>query len=407
MAEKIKSAKYFEGLKTPGYHGDGGGLYLRIAEGRRGWFFRYKIGGRQRWMGLGPAGDVSLAEAREAATQARKQLKAGIDPLEAREDAKQAREAAAGQTFEIVAESFIKANKPGWRNEKHAAQWEATLKAYAYPVIGKKPVAGVTVADVLKIIEPIWTEKPETASRVRGRIENILDYATARKLRSGENPARWKGHLDHILPARSKVAKVVHHAALAWADLPATMTKLADSTATSAACLRFLVLTAARSGEARGARWGEIDMTGKVWTVPGDRMKAGRDHRVPLSAAALAVLQAIKPEAVDLEALVFEGGRAKRPLSDVAVSKALATVADGVTVHGMRSAFRDWCAERTSFPREISEAALAHSNNDKVEAAYLRGDHFEKRRRLMEQWGTFCTGTARTAGNVSSIRATA
>lgn len=239
----------------------------------------------------------------------------------------------------------------------------------------------------------------------------MLDYAKARHYREGENPARWKGHLDHLLPARAEMAAVEHHAAVPWSDLPAVMTKLADSKGTAALCLRFLTLTAARSGEARGARWNEIDMAAKVWTVPAERMKGRknqkRDHRVPLTDAAVAVLTAVAPLRKAPDGLVFPGGKANQPLSDVAVSKALAGAADGVTVHGMRSTFRDWAAESTSFAREIAEAALAHTNRDKVEAAYLRGDHFEKRRRLMTEWAAFATGPARTGAdgdNVENIR---
>jgi integrase len=228
---------------------------------------------------------------------------------------------------------------------------------------------------------------------VRGRIENTLDYAKTRGWRAGENPARWKGHLDHLLPARAKIARVVHHAALPWAELPAVMGELADAGGTSALCLRFTVLTAARSGESRGARWNEIDMAAKVWTVPPDRMKAAQEHRVPLSDAALAILAAVAPLKSAADSLVFQGGRKGKPLSDVAVSKALASVADGVTVHGMRSTFRDWAAESTNYPREVAEAALAHTNRDKVEAAYRRSDLFEQRTRLMREWAAFCLAT--------------
>jgi len=385
-------------LTKPGHHGDGGGLYFRIADGRRSWMFRYKTNGVQHWLGLGPDGDFSLAEAREAARECRRQLKAGIDPLEARKAAKAAALELIGQTFEAVADKYIEAHKAGWRNEKHGDQWKATLKAYAYPVIGKKPVAAVTVADVLEILEPIWREKSETASRLRGRVENVLDYAKTRGWRAGENPARWKGHLDHLLPARAKIAKVQHHAALPWADLPAVMGKLAAATATSSLCLRFTVLTAARSGEARGARWNEIDMAGKIWTIPGARMKAGQPHRVPLSDAALAVLTATEPLRKAPDGLVFPGGKTNHPLSDVAVSKALAGVAAGVTVHGMRSTFRDWAAESTAYPREVAEGALAHTNRDKVEAAYRRSDLFDQRARMMAQWAAFCTGPAGATG---------
>lgn len=343
-------------------------------------------------MGLGPDSLVSLADARDAAIDARRLLRKGIDPIEHRRAAAKAKaaEAASAKTFEAVEDEFIASHKAGWKNEKHGDQWKATLKAYAYPVFGQKPVSEVTVDDVLECLQPIWEAKPETASRVRGRIENILDYARTRGWREGENPARWKGHLDHLLPARAKIARVQHHAALPWRELPAVMDKLAAAGGTSALCLRFTILTAARSGEARGARWHEIDMTAKVWTLPPERMKAGQAHRVPLSDAALAILKQLLPLKKEPDDLVFPGGKKKRPLSDVAVSKALGAVVDGVTVHGMRSAFRDWAAEASTYPREVAEVALAHRNPDRVEAAYRRSDLFEQRTRMMGDWESYC-----------------
>lgn len=390
-------------VKT-GTHSDGGGLYLQVlGSGARSWLFRYKKADKTTWLGLGGYPVIGLAEARIAALAALRQVKAGIDPKEAKKAAKAEGQALAEATFQKQAEQYIEKHRKGWKNAKHTEQWTASLEAYAYGRIGEKPVNSVTVADVLGVLEPIWTEKPETASRVRGRIENILDYATARGLRSGENPARWKGHLDHLLPPRAKVAKVQHHAAVPWQDLPAIMAKLGESKGVSAACLRFLTLTAARSGEARGATWSEIDMNAKVWTIPGDRMKAGRDHRVPLAAPVLAILRAAyHPGATEKPAsgFVFPGAKTNQMLSDVAVAKALSAAGGGAfTVHGMRSAFRDWAAESTAFPREVAEAALAHGNKDKVEAAYLRGDHFEKRRRLMDIWAAHATGPVRQADN--------
>jgi integrase len=329
---------------------------------------------------------VSLATARDTAIDCRRMLRQGIDPIEARRAAKAqaAAEVAPAKTFESAADDYIAAHKAGWKNEKHGKQWRATLEAYVFPLFGQNPVAGITVDDVLDCLTPIWEAKPETASRVRGRIENTLDYAKTRGWRSGENPARWKGHLDHLLPARAKIARVVHHAALPWADLPAVMAKLAVAGGTSALCLRFTILTAARSGEARAARWNEIDLAAKVWTIPAKKMKAKVEHRVPLSDTALAILNPLKPLQTAPDGLVFPGGRKASPLSDVAVSKALAAVAANVTVHGMRSTFRDWCAESTSYPREVAEAALAHTNRDKVEAAYRRSDFFDQRARLMQ-----------------------
>ena len=405
MAEGKLTALQVKNLTTPGHHGDGGGLYLRIRDGRKVWFFRYKVQGKTHWLGLGPAGDYTLAEAREAARQCRRQLREGIDPLEARRAAKDAAQASREMTFKAVAEAYIAAHKDTWRNAKHREQWPSTLETYVYPRFGQKPVNAVTVHDVLGVLRPIWHEKPETASRVRGRIETVLDSATAQHLRAGENPARWRGHLEHLLPKREKLAKVEHHAAAPWAELPTLYRKLTESKGMAALCLRFLILTAARSGEARGATWGEIDMKAKTWTVPAERMKADREHRVPLSAPALAILQEMAQLGTDPARLVFPGQAKGKPLSDVALNKALATAGGGdFTVHGMRSTFRDWCAERaTGYPREVAEAALAHTNKDKVEAAYLRGDHFEQRRRLMDSWATHATTPAAPAGRVVSI----
>ena len=395
MADGKLTALTAKKLTKPGHHGDGGGLYLRIAEGRKSWMFRYKRAGKTHWLGLGAFDDFTLAEARDAARECRRQLKENIDPKEARRAAKAAALEAESITFKVMAEKYIKAHEAEWRNEKHAAQWSSTLEAYAYPVLGERPVHSVGVNDVLEALEPIWTAKPETASRVRGRIEAVLDYAAARKLRSSENPARWRGNLDHLLPARAKIAAVEHHAALPWADLPGLMERLGGSKGAAALCLRFLALTATRSMEARGATWAEIDLDAKTWTIPGNRMKAGKEHRIPLSAQAVAILTEMAQLGRAPNKLVFEGGRKARPLSDVALSKALRVAGAGeYTVHGLRSTFRDWCAERTAYPREVAETALAHTNKDKVEAAYLRGDHFEQRRRLMDDWGTYATSPA-------------
>jgi integrase len=405
MAEEKRTAKEWKAITKPGFHGDGGGLYLSIVKGSRTWMFRYKRAGKGHWMGLGPDRLVSLADARDAAIDARRLLRKHIDPIEHRRDQAKARatEAASAKTFEAVADEYIAAHKAGWKNEKHGKQWRATLEAYAFPLFGQDPVSRVSVDDVLECLQPIWEAKPETASRVRGRIENVLDYAKTRGWRLGENPARWKGHLDHLLPARAKIARVVHHAALPWANLPAVMASLSNAAGTSALCLRFTVLTAARSGEARGARWNEIDLVAKVWMVPPDRMKAAQEHRVPLSDAALAILKTVAPLKSDDDGLVFPGGKKGKPLSDVAVSKSLAAVASDVTVHGMRSTFRDWAAESTNYPREVAEAALAHTNRDKVEAAYRRSDLFDQRERLMRDWARYCTGPAVKSGKVATI----
>ncbi len=406
MAEAKKTAKYFESLTAPGRYRDNGGLYLVIVGGSRTWMFRYKRRGKGHWMGLGPDSLVRLTDARDAAIDARRLLRHGIDPIEHKRAAAAAKaaEAEPAKTFDDVAALLIASKKAGWKNEKHAGQWKATLDTYAAPVFGKNPVDRITVDEVLECLTPIWEGKPETASRVRGRIENVLDYAKTRGWRKGENPARWKGHLDHLLPSRASIARVVHHAALPWADLPEAIGKLAQAGGTSALCLRFTVLTAARSGEARAVRWNEIDMKAKVWTVPAEKMKAKVEHRVPLSDAALDVLKIVLPLKSADDGLVFQGGRKGQPLSDVAVSKALAAVAAGVTVHGMRSAFRDWAAERTAYAREVAEAALAHTNRDRVEAAYRRSDLFDLRARLMRDWAAFCTSTNAKSGKVTTIR---
>ena len=325
---------------------------------QKSWAFRYKLAGKTHWMSLGPVRDVTLAEAREAARKMRNQLRDGISPLEQRRERQALALNAEGRTFDAVTKLYIDAHKAGWKNEKHAAQWASTLNTYASPVIGGMSVGSIGLDEVKRILLPIWHEKPETASRLRGRIEAVLDYAGVHGWRTGDNPARWAGYLDQILPAKAKVRAVVHHAAVAWADMPDVWAKLAAAGSSSALCLRFLVLTAARSGEARGARWNEIDLEAKLWTVPAARMKAKAEHRVPLSDEAIAILEAVLPLQRKPDGLVFPGGRVGSPLSDVALSKALATVAAGVTVHGFRSTFRDWCGEATNYPREIANRPL-------------------------------------------------
>ncbi|MCF3947801.1 integrase arm-type DNA-binding domain-containing protein [Acidiphilium sp. AL] len=392
-------------ITANGFYIDGRGLYLRIEDGRRLWVFRFTMpgSGKPAWFVIGQERDISLAQAREMARELRLKVRAGIDPRLERQAAKAARKAEADRTFEAVAEKYIAAHAAGWRNAKHAAQWAATLAAYAYPAIGGKPVASITTGDVLDLLDGLWTEKPETASRVRGRIESVLDYAKAQGWRSGENPAAWKGNLDHLLPARAKVARVQHHAAVPYAELPAVLAKLAEAQSMSALALQFVILTAARSGEARGARWNEIDLDARTWTIPGERMKAGRPHRVPLSNAVLAVLRAVAPLQRAPDAFIFPGGRIGSPLSDVSLSNALKAAGGGsATVHGCRSSFRDWCAEQTSYASEIAEAALAHVNRDKVEAAYQRSDLIERRARLMQDWADYLARPADSA--VTPIR---
>jgi integrase len=401
-----------ERARERGMYADGGGLYLRVTEdGTRNWVYRYMLDGRPRWMGLGPLALYGLQDARGKALEARKLRHEGIDPIDTRR-AQRARaklDAAKVITFRECAESYVKAHRAGWRNGKHAGQWEATLKTYAEPTIGALPVQAVDTALVLKVLGPLWTTKPETASRLRGRIESILDFAKAREWREGENPARWRGHLDKLLPATSKVRKVEHHAALPYAALPAFLMRLRGQDGTTARALEFAILTAARTGEVIGTRWREIDLIGKVWTVPDERMKAGKEHRVPLSERALAILEAAHAasDAADREQqFVFAGGEPGRPLSNMAFLMLLRRMKrDDLTAHGFRSTFRDWSAERTNSPREVAELALAHTVGDKVEAAYRRGDMFERRRRLMQQWATFCTSPVDQAQNkIVSLR---
>ncbi len=406
MAAGKLTALKVKSLTATGRYGDGGGLWLQVRAATesadekpgkpmgRSWLFRYTVDGRSRQMGLGPFEDVSLAEARNAAAECRKQLLAHIDPLEARAAAIAAKRAEhKAKTFKEVAELYLAAHEGHWRNAKHRWQWRATLEKHVTPVFGERPVNTITTGDVMSVLEPIWQAMPETASRLRGRIESVLDYAKAREWRVGENPARWRGHVSNMLPKRNKARTVQHHAALPWAQIAAFWHNLAAEKGVAAAALRFTILTAARTGEAVGARWNEIDFDKAIWTVPASRMKAGREHRVPLSHAAIDELHALAKlranEAPD--AFVVPSTRAKKSLSNMAMSMLLRRMKrDDLTVHGFRSTFRDWAAEATDYPREVAEAALAHVLADKVEAAYRRGDLFEKRRAMMEDWAGYC-----------------
>jgi integrase len=391
----------------PGLYGDGKGLYLRVGEGTaKSWVLRYMLDGRAREMGLGSYHDLSLAEARERARGYRKLAKDGVDPIDQRRDHRLAqraeRERAKGaMTFRQCAERYIAAHEAGWKNAKHARQWTSTLATDVYPVIGGLPVREVDTGLVMRILEPIWAKKPETAGRVRGRIEAVLDWATVRGYREGDNPARWRGHLDNLLPRKSKIRPVVHHPALAYREVAGCMAELREQDGIAAKALEFTILTAARTGEVIGAKWEEIDIGEKVWTVPAARMKAGREHRVPLSKEALVILEGLAREGE----FVFPGGRAQRSLSNMAMAMTLRRLGRGeLTVHGFRSSFRDWAAERTNFPREVAEMALAHSVGDAVEAAYRRGDMFQKRRQLMAAWGRYCAMPA-TTGEVLAFAA--
>src|SRR5215470_14563711 len=388
----------------PGMYGDGGGLYLRITEdGAKNWVFRFMLNGRARWMGMGPLHTVNLAEARKRAGEHRLQRHDGIDPIEARraERSRAQLDAAKAVTFKECAESYIKAHRAGWRNGKHAAQWEATLATYAEPIIGKLSVQAIDTTLVLKVLEPIWTAKPETAGRVRGRIEAVLDWAKVRGFRVGENPARWRGHLSNLLPARARVRAVKHHAALPYPEIGTFMADLRTREGAAAAALEFLILTAARTAEVIGARRSEIDFRARIWTVPAERMKAKREHRVPLSSAAMKVLERANVEGSEF---LFGGITAGQGLSNMALLKVLERMNRGdVTVHGFRATLKTWATERSNFSREPVEAALAHVPDDKTEAAYQRGDMLEKRRRLMSAWAEFC-GKRAPVGTVVNLR---
>jgi integrase len=397
--------------KAKGLYPDGGGLYLQVSEaGTKSWIFRYRMNGRKtpRDMGLGPFNTISLADARQRAADARRVILEGVDPIEARKaaHARTALDAAKAMTFKACATAYIKAHAAGWRNEKHGEQWTATLEAYAHPVMGKLPVSGIEVGHVMKVLEPIWTEKPETASRVRGRIEAIIGWATANGFRKGDNPAQWRGLLENLLPKRSKVRRVQHHLALPYSEVGAFLERIRREKRVAALALEFLILTATRTSETIGARWGEIDLAKKVWTIPSDRIKAGKEHRIPLSAPALAILKTLaKARTSDkTDDCVFPGGRQGQPLSNNAMLALLKRInRHDVTVHGFRSTFRDWAAEQTNYPRDVAEMALAHAIGDKVEAAYRRGDLIEKRTRLMAEWAKHC-GIIAKSGNVVLIR---
>jgi integrase len=405
--ERLKALQVGRLSRKSGLYNDGAGLCLRVTPpSASSWVLRYMLDGRAREMGLGRYPDISLAEARQMAAEARKLKAMGIDPIASRESVRaQGRlEAARSVNFRYCAESYIAARKKGWKNAKHADQWAATLETYAMPLMADLPVQAIDVGMVHKVLDPIWAAKTETASRVRGRIESILDWATVREFRTGDNPARWKGHLENLFPARSKVQKVEHHPALPYAQMGSFMASLKAQERLGALALQFTILTATRTGEAIGARWSEIDLDAGVWTIPGTRMKAGREHRVPLSKAALVILRA-RQKSGDKSVFVFPGGSRGRAISNMAMLQTLRRMErDDLTVHGFRSTFRDWAAEQTAFAREVAEAALAHTIGDKVEAAYRRGDLFEKRRKLMDAWATYC-GTAKADANVIPIRA--
>lgn len=407
MPKKAKelSALEVKALATPGSHAVGGvaGLMLQVQEsGSRSWLLRVMVGGKRRDMGLGGYPDVGLADARAAAREARAKVRDGVDPIEEARAKRSALAAAtaAALTFRQCSERYLAAHKSGWRNEKHAAQWASTLETYAHPHLGNLMVRDVALAHVMNVLQPIWTTKTETASRLRGRIEMVLDWAAAHGYRDGLNPARWRGHLDKLLPKPSKVAKVEHREALPVGEVGAFMEKLRAMPGVGARALEFAILTAARSGEVRGMTWDELDTEAKTWTVPGERMKAGREHRVPLSAAAVALIKA-QPR-IGGSPYVFAAARGGQ-LSDMTLSAVTRRMGAACVPHGFRSSFRDWVGERTSYPGDMAELALAHTISDKVEAAYRRGDMFDKRRQLMADWAAFCA-LVEVKGDVIPLR---
>lgn len=402
------TAKGVEKKTTPGNHGDGGGLTLQITKaGVKSWLYRYMINGKARWMGLGPVHSVSLAEARQKAAEARKLVTEGIDPLEEKDQRKREAELAKARliTFDQCASAYIQAHSAGWKNAKHADQWANTISTYVSPIIGSLPVAQVDTGLVVKVLaqtddqgKQFWQVKNETATRVRGRIESILGWATTSGYRSGDNPARWRGHLENLLASISRTQRVKNHPSLEWRRMGAFVHDLRSREGVAARAVEFAILTASRSGEVRGALWSEIDLHAKVWTVPAERMKAKREHEVPLSTAALALLK--KMPRIDGTDLIFPGFKGQ-PLSDMSLTSVIRRMnattqtwvdknGDPITVHGFRSTFRMWAAESTNYPRDVAEHALAHQLPDAVERAYQRGTLFNKRAAMMSDWAKFC-----------------
>lgn len=414
--------KQVRDITEPGYVGDGGGLWLQVAKRKepdhkpknwvpvsKSWLFRYKspITEKAREMGLGPYPDITLKDSRDKAAACRRLLIDKKDPLLERDATlnQQRKEAAKQLSFQQCALAYMDAHKAGWKNEKHIQQWENTLTSYVYPVFGDISVRDVDVAMVLKSLEPIWKTKNETASRLRGRIEVIIDWATARGYRTGDNPARWKGHLENLLAKPSKIRRVKHQAALPYDQISEFMAEIKVQEGVAPLAMQFTILTACRTSEAIGATWDEIDLEKKLWIVPANRIKAGREHRVPLSDAVLKILTTLQSMSQGKPTKwVFMGARNTTPLSNMAMLQLLKRMnRQDITVHGFRSTFRDWAAEQTNFPREVAEMALAHAVGDKVEAAYRRGDMFEKRRQLMAAWAKYCEMPAVKSGNVRSL----
>lgn len=402
------SAAKVKAITEAGTYFDGSGLRLQVTKaGGKTWLFRFQLKGKTREMGLGSFKDVSLKEARKKASQARALLQQGIDPIAHRKASKHKNTDASTWTFDKCAKAYIQAKSHEWTNEKHIEQWHNTIQQYCNPVFGDLPVNQIDTGLVMQVIEPIWYTKTETASRVRGRIENILSWATVRGYREGINPALWRGHIEHLLPQRNKIQKPKHHPAMTYQDIGAFMAELKSKTSISAKALQFAILTATRTAEVIGASWEEIDMAAGIWTIPADRMKAKRLHRVPLSRQALELLDSLPMK----DGWLWPSVRYHQHISNMAMLKLMRGMGYGVkgergpyVPHGFRSTFRDWCAEQTSYPRELAESALAHVLADKTEAAYQRGDMLEKRRRLMQAWADYCS-TMQAVGEVVSIQA--
>ncbi|WP_313473003.1 tyrosine-type recombinase/integrase [Brevundimonas sp.] len=394
MARQVNrlTATQVKTLRAPGRHADGNGLYLVVdpAGGRR-WVLFYQSAGKRREMGLGSVGEVTLAEAREAARQAKGLARTGTDPIEARKAAAGA--AVLIPTLGEAADSLITDLAPGWRSAKTAAHWRRSLQIHAKAVSSKR-IDRITTEDVLVVLRPLWVTKPETAAIVRQRLERVLDGAKVKGWREGENPARWRGHLAHILPKPRKLVRG-HFPAMPFDDLPAFMALLTTQSGVTARVLEWTILTAARESMALGASWGELDMRAMVWTIPAGRMKTNKELRVPITTAMMAVLDRVRPPAVAPDELIFAGNKPGRPLSNMAMDMLLRRHAPGYVPHGFRSTFRDWAGEKTDFAREVAEAALAHTVGDETERAYRRGDALEKRRALMEAWASFATSSAR------------
>ncbi len=407
MAKRINklTALQVKQQKKQGWYPDGDGLYLQVSpSGTKSWVYRYEKDRKERRCGLGAYPTISLDDARNSASECRKLRTKGIDPLEHKrqEELKKKRDQAKTITFKECAIAYIDSHKAGWKNAKHQTQWTNTLTTYAYPVMGKLSVQDIDTGLVMKVLEPIWHTKTETATRVRSRIENVLDWAKVRKYRTGENPALWRGHLDKLLPKRSKVQKVKHFAAMSYLELPDYYQKLRQEKNIAAKALTFLILTATRSNEAREAKWSEISLDTGIWVIPDERMKAGREHRVPLTPEALTLLEEMKDYRVTKEDDRVFAGLKEKSISDAALLKQLKQDHSKLTVHGFRSTFRDWCAEMTNYPSGLAESVLAHTIKDATQAAYERGDKFEKRRKLMDAWSTYCKDGKKTS-NVSPI----